>query len=44
MIESNVVLIDGETLAKLMIDNNVGVSPIAAYEVGRVDSDYFDEA
>jgi restriction system protein len=44
MIESNVVLIDGETLAKLMIDNNVGVSSIAAYEVGRVDSDYFDEA
>ncbi len=44
MIESNVVLIDGETLAKLMIDNNVGVSSIAAYEVRRVDSDYFDEA
>lgn len=44
MIESNVVLIDGETLAKLMIDNNVGVSPIAAYEIARVDSDYFDEA
>lgn len=44
MIESNVVFIDGETLAKLMIDNNVGVSSIAAYEVGRVDSDYFDEA
>jgi len=32
MIESNVVLIDGETLAKLMIDNNVSVSSIAAYE------------
>ncbi len=44
MIESNVVLIDGETLAKLMIDNNVGVSSIAAYEIGRVDSDYFNEA
>ena len=44
MIESNVVRIDGETLAKLMIDNNVGVSSIAAYEIGRVDSDYFNEA
>lgn len=44
MSESNVVLVDGETLAKLMIDNNIGVSPIAAYEIGRVDSDYFDEA
>jgi restriction system protein len=44
MIESNVVLINGETLAKLMIDNNVGVSPVAAYEIRRVDSDYFNEA
>lgn len=44
MIESNVVLIDGEALAKLMIDNNVGVSSIATYEIGRVDSDYFNEA
>lgn len=44
MIESNVVLIDGETLAKLMIDNNVGISSIATYEIGRVDSDYFNEA
>ena len=43
-IESNIVLIDGETLAKLMIDNNVGVSPVAAYEIRRVDSDYFNEA
>jgi restriction system protein len=44
MIESNVVLIDGEMLAKLMIDNNVGVSSVAAYEIRRVDSDYFNEA
>jgi restriction system protein len=44
MIENKVVLIDGETLAKLMIDNNVGVSAIATYEIKRVDSDYFAEA
>jgi restriction system protein len=43
MIENKVVLIDGETLAKLMIDHGVGVSPIAAYEIKRVDSDYFTE-
>jgi restriction system protein len=43
MLESKVVLIDGETLADLMIDNDVGVSRIAAYEIKRVDSDYFNE-
>lgn len=43
MIENKVVLIDGEMLAKLMIDHNVGVSTTATYEVKRVDSDYFLE-
>jgi restriction system protein len=44
MIENKVVLIDGELLAKLMIDNGVGVSSVATYEIKRVDSDYFVEA
>ena len=39
-----VVLIDGETLANLMIDHIVGVSLQRSYEVKRVDSDYFSEA
>lgn len=39
-----VVLIDGETLASLMIDHGVGVAPEASYQINRVDSDYFDEA
>ncbi len=38
-----VVLIDGEHLAELMIDNNVGVSAQEPYVVKRIDSDYFDE-
>ena len=38
------VLIDGETLANLMIDHSVGVSSQRSYEVKRVDSDYFSEA
>jgi restriction system protein len=42
-IDSKIVLIDGETLAQLMIDYNVGVTPIASYEIKRVDSDYFTE-
>lgn len=36
-----IVLIDGERLARLMIENNVGVSVAAAYEVKKIDSDYF---
>jgi restriction system protein len=42
-IDSNIILIDGETLAQLMIEHNVGVSPVASYEVKRIDSDYFTE-
>jgi restriction system protein len=38
-------LVDGERLAALMIDHNVGVSDRDTYTVKRVDSDYFgDEA
>lgn len=39
-----VVLIDGESLANLMIEHGVGVAPVASYEIKRADSDYFDEA
>jgi restriction system protein len=42
-IESKIILIDGETLTQLMIDYNIGVNPIASYELKRIDSDYFVE-
>jgi restriction system protein len=42
-IGSKIVLIDGEQLAQYMIDNNVGVSVAATYEIKRIDSDYFTE-
>jgi restriction system protein len=42
-IESSVVLIDGEALAGLMIDYNVGTTVESSYEIKRIDSDYFDE-
>lgn len=42
--DSKIVLIDGDGLAKLMIDHNVGVATIATYEVKRIDSDSFQEA
>lgn len=42
-IDSKIVLIDGAALAKHMIDHNVGVSVSRAYEVKKIDSDYFSE-
>ena len=42
-IEAKVVLIDGEDLAQLMIDHNVGVSTVGTYELKKIDSDYFAE-
>jgi restriction system protein len=40
-IDSKIVLIDGEQLAQMLIDHNIGVTPVANYEIKRVDSDYF---
>lgn len=40
-ISNKVVLINGFTLAKLMIENDVGVSTVSTYKVKKVDSDYF---
>jgi len=42
-IEHKIILIDGEQLAKLMFEHNVGVSLYENYEVKRIDSDYFEE-
>lgn len=42
-LERKVVLIDGEELAALMIENGIGVTHVARYDVKRVDSDYFAE-
>lgn len=42
-LESKVVLMDGRRLADLMIQHDLGVSPVATYEIKRFDSDYFLE-
>ena len=42
-IDSTIVLIDGSTLARYMIDHDVGVSTSRSYEIKRIDSDYFTE-
>lgn len=40
---SKIVLIDGFALAQFMIEYNVGVSIRKAYEVKKLDTDYFEE-
>jgi restriction system protein len=42
-IDSKVVLIDGSQLAQFMMDFDLGVTPVASYQVKRLDSDYFAE-
>jgi restriction system protein len=42
-VSPRVILIDGERLAELMIDHNVGVSDRETYSVKRIDGDYFGE-
>lgn len=41
--QHKMVLIDGDALAQLMIDHDLGVTPLATYVVKRVDSDFFAE-
>jgi len=42
-IEKKVVLIDGDQLTQLMIDNSVGVAEESRFIVNRIDEDYFIE-
>jgi restriction system protein len=41
--DPKIVLIDGQQLANLMIDNEIGISKHATYEIKKIDLDYFDE-
>jgi len=43
MIEKKIILIDGEQLAELMIEHNLGVATKQIYEIKQIDSDYFNE-
>ena len=42
-IDKRIVLIDGETLADLMIEHKVGVSVAQKYEVCKLDADFFED-
>lgn len=41
-VQQKIILIDGERLAELMIEHNLGVSIEQTFEIKRIDSDYFD--
>jgi restriction system protein len=41
--ETKIVLIDGESLAELMIDHNLAVSTVNIFEIKRIDNDYFGD-
>ena len=40
-LDAKIILIDGERLAELMVEYNVGVDSVATYEIKKLDSDYF---
>ncbi len=42
-IDTKIILVDGARLAEFMIEHNVGITTVAAYEIKRIDSDYFSE-
>lgn len=42
-IPHKVILIDGEMLAQLMIENDIGVTKVTSYDIKKIDSDYFEE-
>lgn len=41
--QTKIVLIDGEQLAQLMIDHDIGVTDVATYRIKKADLDYFGE-
>ncbi len=43
IIDSKIVLIDGDQLVELMMENDLGVSTVASYHVKKIDTDYFIE-
>ena len=42
-IDTRIVLVDGERMARLMVDHGVGVSTIGTYDVKKIDTDYFTD-
>jgi len=41
-IQKRIVLVDGQKLAELMVDFDVGVATVSNYKIRKIDSDYFE--
>ena len=42
-VDNKIILLDGDTLVRYMIDHNIGVTPFVNYEVKKIDLDYFTD-
>lgn len=42
-VSHKVILLDGEMVAQLMIENNLGVSTVESYDIKKASADYFVE-
>jgi restriction system protein len=42
-IERKIILINGQRLAQLMIEHNIGVAPTRSYVLKKLDQDYFED-
>ena len=42
-IDPKVVLIDGKTLTKPMIEYEIGITVVENYQVKKIDTDYFEK-
>lgn len=42
VLHTKIILLDGETLVRLMVDHNVAVARVGTYELKRIDTDYFE--
>ena len=42
VIATKIILVDGEMLTSLMVDHNVAVTRVGAYDIKKVDADYFE--
>ena len=42
-VQQKIILVDGDRLAELMIEHNIGVAPFHSYQIKHIDNDYFEE-
>ena len=41
-LSKDIVLLDGERLTDLLVDNNIGIQTVKSFSTYKVDKDYFE--